>query len=341
MELVIQKIIQETEEAVSFILSRTDGSPLLYKPGQFITLLFETAFGEKRRSYSFSSSPDLLEAPAITIKKISNGEFSRKLVDFAKPGDPLKASSINGLFTVPEILTGDKQFFFFAAGSGITPCFSIIKTLLYTTGFQVVLIYSNRSRAHTIFYNQLLELKSSFPNRFEIRFLFSELFDVYNSRLGKWLLPQLLEQYRKMDKNDLLFYVCGPWDYMQMVQLTLLSEDIPLHAIHKENFNAVPRLNKPKPPDTEPHQVTIQSGIGQSQFMVQYPDTILSVAKKNKIQIPYSCEAGRCGSCVAICTKGKVWMAYNEVLMDDEVAAGRFLCCQAYPVGGDIEVELS
>lgn len=341
MELVIQKIIPETEEAASFILSRTDGSPILYKPGQFITLLFETTFGEKRRSYSFSSSPDLLEAPAITIKRISNGEFSRKLVDFAKPGDRLMASSVNGLFTIPVTITGNKQFFFFAAGSGITPCFSIIKTLLHTTNFQVVLVYSNRSKAHTIFYNQLLELKASFSNRFEIRFLFSELFDVYNSRLGKWLLPQLLEQYRKRNKHDLLFYVCGPWDYMQMVQLTLLSEDIPLQAIHKENFNTVPRINKLKPPDTKQHMVTIQTGNGQSQLLVQYPDTILSVAKKNNIQIPYSCEAGRCGSCVATCTKGTVWMAYNEVLMDDEVAAGRFLCCQAYPVGGDIEVVLS
>ncbi|WP_290789950.1 flavin reductase family protein [Flavihumibacter sp. UBA7668] len=341
MELVIQQIIKETNEAASFILTTTDGNPIIYKSGQFITLLFDTQFGEKRRSYSFSSSPDLHEATAITIKKIPNGEFSRKLVEHAKPGDLLRSSSVSGMFLLPAIHSKEQQYFFFAAGSGITPCYSMIKTLLYTTNNQVVLIYSNRSKEQTIFYNQLLELKESFKQRFEIRFLFSDLFDIYNSRLGKWLLPQLVEQYRKKDKADLLFYICGPWDFMQMVQLTLLSEHIPLHAIHKENFNTLPRINKPRPPDLEAHQVRIYANTGIHELMVQYPETILAAAKKSGIQIPYSCEAGRCGSCVATCTKGTVWMAYNEVLMDEEVAAGRFLCCQAYPVDGDIEVELS
>jgi ring-1,2-phenylacetyl-CoA epoxidase subunit PaaE len=201
-----------------------------------------------------------------------------------------------------------------------------------------VLIYSNHDKESTIFYHELLELRERFNFRFDIRFLFSNLFDIYNSRLGKWLLPQLLEQYRKVEKALLQCYVCGPWDYMQMVQLTLLSEDIALHQIHKEQFSTVPRLQKPVPPDTDLHKVLVDHRGGRIELEVQYPNTILAAAKAAGIDMPYSCESGRCGSCVATCTQGKVWMAYNEVLMEEEVTAGRFLCCQAYPVGGDIEI---
>jgi len=52
--------------------------------------------------------------------------------------------------------------------------------------------------------------------------------------------------------------------------------------------------------------------------------------------LPYSCEAGRCGSCTATCIDGKVWMSYNEVLMDDEISKGRVLTCTGYPIGGDV-----
>ena len=338
MELIVEQRTQETKEAVSLSIARVDGCPVVYEPGQFITLVFPTPFGEKRRSYSFSSAPAAGDPPTITIKKIENGEFSRKLVDQSRSGDYLVASAVSGLFTLPKQLKPAQQFFFFAAGSGITPCYSLIKTLLYTTTCRVVLIYSNRDKESTIFYHELLELRERFNFRFDIRLLFSNLFDIYNSRLGKWLLPQLLEQYRKAEKALLQCYVCGPWDYMQMVQLTLLSEDIALHQIHKEQFSTVPRLQKPVPPDTDLHKVLVDHRGGRVELEVQYPNTILAAAKAAGIDMPYSCESGRCGSCVATCTQGKVWMAYNEVLMEEEVTAGRFLCCQAYPVGGDIEI---
>ena len=69
---------------------------------------------------------------------------------------------------------------------------------------------------------------------------------------------------------------------------------------------------------------------------VQYPHSILDTAKKNGIVLPYSCEAGKCGSCAATCIQGKVWMMYNEVLLNDEIRKGLVLTCSGYPVGGDV-----
>lgn len=337
-QLQIAAIITETSEAKTFILKPLHQWQPVYAAGQFLTLLFQTKHGEKRRSYSISSSPALDEPLSITVKRMENGEFSRVLLAHAKTGDVLNATDVSGLFVLPQSLQETRQFFFMAAGSGITPCFAMIKTLLYTTGKKVVLIYSNKNRQQTIFFQQLNLLQQQFSNRFQIHFLFSTAIDIYEGRLSNWLLQQLLIRYLQVPKSNALFYLCGPFEYMQMISITLLSEGNAQQNIRKENFNALPHLVKPAPPDKAAHIVTVHFQNQLHQLSVQYPQSILAVAKANKISIPYSCEAGRCGSCAATCTLGKIWMAYNEVLMDDEIASGRILCCQAYPIGGDATI---
>ncbi|MEO5968012.1 MAG: 2Fe-2S iron-sulfur cluster binding domain-containing protein, partial [Ferruginibacter sp.] len=109
--------------------------------------------------------------------------------------------------------------------------------------------------------------------------------------------------------------------------------------IIKEDFFPIPRLVIPKPPDTEAHQVTIFINNKKFEITVQYPDSIIRAAKKEKIDLPYSCETGRCGSCVATCVSGNIWMAYNEVLMDDEIQKGRVLTCVGFPYGGDVVIK--
>jgi len=134
-----------------------------------------------------------------------------------------------------------------------------------------------------------------------------------------------------------LFYVCGPFEYMQTVEITLRIQ-VPKENIRKENFSTFPRLILPEPPDKAVHQVTIHIQGRTYAFPVQYPKSILKTAREHNIELPYSCEAGRCSSCVATCTKGKIWMAYNEVLVDKEVAKGRVLVCQGFPIEGDAEI---
>lgn len=336
-QVKIVGIKKETAHAASFELQPLDNWQPEYEAGQFITLVFMRHGHEERRSYSFSSAPVLGEPMRITVKRVENGAHSRYLLDHAQEGDVLLTSGIGGFFRLPEITGQRHQLFFLAAGSGITPVYSLIKTVLHTSTLPVVLIYSNRSPEDTIFYRQLRELQMEYASRFHIELLFSNSGNVYTSRLSNWLLQHLLQRLLTRTKEQ-LFFICGPFEYMRTIQITLLTEGIPAGNIRKEDFSSFKPLAKPAPPDTAAHEVTIHIQQQVHRLTVRYPKTILAAAKEKGIHLPYSCEAGRCGSCTATCEKGQVWMAYNEVLVDEEIEKGRILVCQGYPVGGDATI---
>lgn len=338
--LVIHKIITETPDAKTFVLRQVSGQPYTYRSGQFLTLVFPRPSGEQRRSYSLSSAPGIDEELAITVKRVENGEFSRYFIDHAREGDRLWSAGMGGLFVLPDNIDKYKQVFLIAAGSGITPVFSLIKSILHRhPQLSVVLIYSNRSARETIFYHALIELAQQSQGRLIIDFLFSSSNNILKSRLNNSLLAALLSEYGTARPEELLCYICGPVDYMDTVSITLLTEGIPRDNIRKENFvSYVPELTE-LPPDTDPHEVRIRLKDRDVKFTVQFPVSILHQAQKERIALPYSCESGQCGSCAARCTRGRVWIAYNEVLTDRELNEGLVLTCQGFPVGGDVELE--
>jgi ferredoxin-NADP reductase len=338
--LRITAIKRETADCKTFFLATVNGEELSYQPGQFLTFVFSKQDAEERRSYSISSAQVLNEPLSVTIKRVENGEYSRKLIDNASAGDLLTTISAGGFFVLPEDVSNYQQLFFIAAGSGITPVYSLIKTVLYQyPHLNVVLIYSNRSRQTTIFFDELYQLSQTFADRFTIEFLFSGTQNLERARLSKWLLAILLKAYTKAPADSTLFYICGPFDYMRMATIALLENKVPLHNIRKENFTTLQPELKIPPPDIDRHAVEIHIGGKIYSIDTQYPHTILQAAKKAGIKLPYSCEAGRCGSCAATCTSGRVWMSYNEVLLDEEIDKGKVLTCVGYPVGGAVIID--
>jgi len=337
IHLKITDIIEETSQSKTFVLAPVAEKQIAYKAGQFLTFVFSKHDMEERRSFSISSTPGLNEPLSITVKRLDNGEYSRKLIDNTSVGDELVTIGASGFFTLPDDISSFRQIFFFAAGSGITPVLPLVKTLLHSNAdLKIVLIYSNRNVADTVFYNVLQELAAKFPDKFTIEFLFSDAQNLGRARLSKWLLEVLLKEYSTCSYDKILFYLCGPFDYMRMATIQLLAEGVPAPNIRKENFTTFKVETKELPPDTLPHMITIEANGNVYDLVSQYPQTILQAAKKADITLPYSCEAGRCGTCSATCVSGKVWMSYNEVLMDDEIAKGRVLTCVGYPVGGDV-----
>ncbi|WP_344822495.1 iron-sulfur cluster-binding domain-containing protein [Rurimicrobium arvi] len=307
-----------------------------FQAGQFLTFVFDTPYGtEERRSYSISSACPL----SITVKRVDNGTYSRMLHDHAQEGDLLRTIGASGFFVIQEEAVRWKQLFFFAAGVGITPIFALLPEVLQRfPELNVVLIYSNRDEPSTLFREELKSIQQIHPDRLKIEFLYSSSKNLARARLSKWLLGNLLAEYRTVAPQEAAYYLCGPFEYMRMIRITLLSGGAPEDRIRTEDFVPLKLIPKELPPDTQTHNVTIVQGATTISIPVTYPDTILSAAKKAGIPMPYSCESGRCGTCVARCIEGLVWMAYNEVLPDKEIAEGRVLTCTGYAVGGDVRI---
>ena len=333
ISLRITRIRIDTINTKSFVLQQLNGKPIRYKAGQFLTLIFKKKNTEDRRSYSISSAPDLGEPLTITVKRIDNGEYSRYLFDLVREGDVLLTIGASGYFTLPDSLKPQQQLSFFAAGSGITPILPLIKTALHMNlSLPVNLLYSNRSENETIFLKELQRLIEKFPTTLQVEFLFSASQNLLKARLTKIFIIQYVHQ-KILKKEDALFYICGPFQYMQMSSITLLTEGIPRDNIKKENFSTEKPVIKELPPDVEAHKVEVNFEGKKHQLFVQYPLTILETAKRKGIMLPYSCEAGKCGTCSATCIQGKVWHSYNEVLVDRELEKGRILTCTGYPYG--------
>jgi ring-1,2-phenylacetyl-CoA epoxidase subunit PaaE len=339
VDLRVLAIRVETIDTKSFVLEVPNKEPIDYEAGQFLTLIFPWKPNGERRSYSISSSRILNEQLTITVKRIDNGEFSRYLFDQCSVGSPLQTIGASGFFTLPNEITAEQEFFFLAAGSGITPMLPMIKQLLYRSiGSRVHLVYSNRREETTIFRSVILKLVQEFPERFHVVWLFSNAKDLMKARISKVYLSDFVKQWVE-DRHTALFYLCGPKDYMQMVTITLLAEGIKATNVRKEIFDTMKMVVKELPPDVDAHQVTIMIGGKKQAFKAQFPETILTAARREGMTLPYSCEAGKCGTCVATCTSGRVWMSYNEVLVERELLQGRILTCTGYAVGGDVTVD--
>lgn len=339
--IVITGITERAPGVKTFALAYADGMPVPFRSGQFITLVFTHHGKEERRSFSISSSSSINEQLAITVKRIDNGAYSRYLADRAKVGDVLLTTGVAGLFTLPEQVE-DKQLFFFAAGIGITPVFSLIKEVLaITKTTKTVLVYSNRSRTETAFAEELDMLVKDYRGRLAIEYLYSDAQKLERARLNKALVRTLLNEYAQGARDKMLFYICGPFEYMRMVIYALEENGVKDGQIRRENFNmnAKPAMAT-EPPDKEEHHITFLHKGTATTIVAKYPETILKAAKRSSILLPYSCEVGRCGSCALRCVQGKVWHSYNEVLMDIDLRHGSILTCTGYPVGGDITIEI-
>lgn len=313
--------------------------PAEYQPGQYVVISRQINGREYRRSYSIVSfDPDRKELGFI-IKRIDNGTVSRTLIDKAVTGDTLEVVAINGFFTLPaDIGNRYEQVFFIAAGSGIAPVLPMIQALT-GTGLRINLLYSSKSPAATIFYNELNALADNHDN-FRIEYLFSTSGRAGMSRLNNTLLTRYIHREAVTTFDKALFYTCGPLDYMDTVSITLLTEGVPREHIRKELYYNYEIEELAVPEDTAVHNVTLHFPNGEThELEVQYPDSILNTALKKGLKLPYSCGSGQCGSCTARTVSGKVWMAYNEVLTDRELSQGYVLTCLGFPVEGDVVLE--
>lgn len=323
LELRVREIRPETRESKSFFLERTDGRPLSYQPGQFLTLLLRHQGHEVRRSYSLGSAPETDPYPYFTVKRVTNGEISRWMLDTLKEGDLLYALPPAGRFVLSDEDTG--LLVFVAAGSGITPIFSLIKSsLARADGPRLVLLYSSHHPGETIFKKDLDDLAAQYPGRFDVEYFFTTGTQTPR-RLNNTLLEKAATAY--IQEENPRFFLCGPEDFMRMARIVLLFMGFPADAIRKENFVIIaPSPEIPVGFGVEAEVRILYKGETRS-LTVPAGTYLLDAALKAGIDLPYSCRGGRCSTCVARCLEGRVKMTINDVLTEREMEAGDVLTC--------------
>ena len=332
LQLKVEAINWELPDTATFIFSETSGRKVNYKAGQFITLIFDHHREEIRRSYSLTSSPDEHHL-AITIQRIANGEISRFMLSKMKVGDIIHAAEPAGRFTLSN--DNEKDKLFFAAGSGIVPIFSQLKWALSHQGqSRLTLIYSSRDNKSILFDEELKALATKHPQRLTIINLLSS----EANRLTNIKVEQLVNQVIRTDITNTEFYLCGPFDYMRMVRLTLLYMGAEPDQIRKENFVTETIAVTPARATYPPKNIKINFNNETYDLTVGENQSILQAALQNNIKLPYSCRDGICSACTAICKSGTIQMAKNDVLTDTDLAAGLILTCTGHPVTDDVVI---
>ena len=330
LQLRVEAIKWDLHDTATFYLSEILNKTIPYKAGQFITLVFDHHREEIRRSYSLSSSPDE-EYLAITVKRIPNGEISRFMLTKVKPGDILYAEAPAGRFT----LSGTSHtIFLFAAGSGIVPIFSQLQYALNRKGqSKFVLVYSNRDDNSILFGDELKALAESSTDRLIVIHLLSS----EANRLTNNTVEQLVNQHIS-DLAQTAFYLCGPFDYMRMIRLTLIYMGVEPQQIRKENF-VLDTIAVPNSPVSFPSRtVRIHFNNEAYDLVTGENQSILQAALQNGIKLPYSCQNGICSACTAKCLSGKVEMVKNDVLTNADLAEGLVLTCTGYAVTDDVVI---
>jgi len=334
LQLIVEAIKWELPDTATFFLKEISGEKISYKPGQFITLVFNHHAEEIRRSYSLSSSPDE-DMLSITVKRIANGEISRFLLTKVKPGDILNAVGPSGKFTISS-LESEKDIFLFAGGSGIVPVFSQLKYILKRPGkSRVTLFYSNQNENSILFNNELNDLLQKYPGRLKIIHLLSDK----ANRLNNLMVERLVRQNNIYDLSNAEFYTCGPFSYMRMIRLTLIFMGIEPGKIRKENFVLETVPTSSNPGNFPPKKIRIHFNKKTFDLVVGENQSILQAALQNNIHLPYSCRTGDCSTCSAICKSGKVEMVKNNVLTDADLSLGWVLTCTGHPLTDDVVIE--
>ena len=340
--LKVKEVKKETDDCVSvtFEIPETLQPDFIFKQGQSLSMRTNINNEEVRRTYSICSSP-LDNEWKVAIKKVEGGLFSSFANKELKKGDVLEVMQPVGKFYVDLNPANKKNYLGFAAGSGITPLLSIIKTTLRTEpNSSFTLIYGNKSRSSIIFFEELEGLKNKYLERFNfINILSRERTDaaINFGRINTEKLTELekLVDYSSFDDT----FICGPEAMIFSTKNYLESNGIDKKKIHFELFTTPGQKRT-----TDNQQLTTDNSGPKSRITVKLDGrsfdfdlslisdtTILDAALKQGADLPFACKGGVCCTCKAKLLEGEVSMDVHWGLEDEEIEQGYILTCQSHP----------
>ena len=349
--LPIQKVQKETEDCVSITFAVPEDLKPLYafKQGQSLTVRTHLGGEEVRRTYSICTSP-YDGALKVAVKKVEGGLFSTFANEGLKAGDTLEVMPPVGKFYTELDPAKKKNYAAFAAGSGITPVLSIIKTTLLTEPQSTfTLVFGNRTRASIIFKEELEALKDKFLDRFRIYHILSREktdAEINHGRIDRDKCELLFA--RLIDLGSIHeFFLCGPEEMIFTVRDFLQERGVAKDHIHFELFT-IPGQKKST---VDTSRGTISTSGPQARVSVKLDgivfdfdlahggQSILDAALAQGADLPYACKGGVCCTCKAKLVEGEVEMDMNWGLEQDEVEQGYILTCQSHPKTDKVVVD--
>tara|TARA_R110002110_G_C13470525_1_gene721013 strand:+ start:131952 stop:133043 length:1092 start_codon:yes stop_codon:yes gene_type:complete len=351
--LTVAGIEPETESAikVSFAVPAELSDTFHYRQGQYLTLQSAVDGQPVRRSYSICSS---VNDPfmQVAIKRVEGGLFSNFANESLKAGDTLEVMPPQGSFFTPLDASQARNYLFIAAGSGITPVVSNVKSILEEEpGSKVTLLYGNQ-RSNTIMFRETL---SFLKNRYMTRFHWVNILskedqgaDVLNGRLNNRKGGELNRQLIDLASYD-EYFICGPESMISEVSRGLRSVGVEEENIHYELFassaedaRAVVEKHhaRVKEYGGKTSEVTVRVDGRSSTFeLTADGENVLDAGMNQGLDLPYSCKGGVCSTCKARLVEGMVDMDITHGLEPGEIEQGFILTCQAHPISDKVVVD--
>ena len=342
LKLIIKEVKRVTKDAVSILFNVPEElkADYTFVAGQYINLKLTLDGTEIRRAYSICSSPESGEL-RIAVKAVKDGAFSQFANTKLKAGDAIEVGKPEGKFTFEPQADRQKNYAAFAAGSGITPIMSILKSVLKNEPkSSFVLVYGNKTPEETIFHQELHDLQLQYVGRLFVHYVFSQA-KVENAlfgRIEKSSVNFVLNNKHKELAFD-KYYLCGPEEMITIVSGVLKEHNVKETAIKFELFTTSCKENKIEQSLEGHTTITIMVDDEETTFEMSQKQTVLDAALKKGIDAPYSCQGGICSSCLARVTSGTAEMTKNSILTDKEIASGLILTCQAHPTSERIYID--
>lgn len=340
--LEVSRVIAETEDCKSFelVVPPELAHAFRYEAGQHLTLQIPWKDFTVNRCYSLSSSPDVDATLRIAVKRVVDGRISNWMNDRLQVGDAVFSSVPEGRFVLDPQTKSSTPLFLFAAGSGITPVVSLLKSSLRRTRRDVVLVYASADRDSMIYGEEIRTIARENPDRVTLQLHFDD-------KSGYLTAEALRARVRGYEHGE--FYVCGPEPFMELVEAALADAGVPQPLIHIERFVSPvdpDRAPIDEPPTDADLPATVPEGFslwlnGRSRTVPYIRGrTLLECARDADLHPAFSCESGFCGSCMAHLNTGEVHMRTHEALSDRDVEKGVVLLCQSVPATADpLEVD--
>lgn len=341
-KLAIKEIIRETADAVSILFNVPEElqSNYSFVAGQYVNLKVTLDGQEIRRAYSICAAPQSGEL-RIAVKSVKNGFFSKFANEKLSVGNVIEVGTPEGKFTFEPKADRQKNYAAFVAGSGITPVFSIIKSVLEEEpNSTFVLVYGNKSEKETIFHNQLHNLQLQYVGRLFVQYVYSQSTadNVLLGRIDHTTVNYVLKsKHAEMEFSK--YFLCGPEEMIQIVTTALKENNVSDSDIKFELFSTSSSGSKADVGASGHTSISILVDDEETTFEMSQQQTVLEAALKQGLDVPYSCQGGICSSCICKITEGAAEMKKNQILSDSEVAEGLTLACQAYPTTATIKID--